>query len=110
MRFLVIPLLPRRYIFFATSIFLAVAMLAGLIQPLTGITELIPHNTKQPIIYGNKNEPYIAFACNVFWGEEFLPEMLDTLQKENIKITFFIGGSWAKRYPEVLRKIAEQGH
>lgn len=110
MRFIIIPRLPQRYILFATGVFLAVAMLAGLIQPLTGITELMPQTIKQPIRHGSKNHPKIAFACNVFWGEEFLPDILDTLQKENIVITFFIGGSWAKRYPEVLQSIADRGH
>nr|WP_232035547.1 polysaccharide deacetylase family protein [Methylomusa anaerophila] len=52
----------------------------------------------------------MALACNVFWGEEFLPQMLDTLAQQDAKITFFIGGSWAKKYPEMVKTIADGGH
>lgn len=63
-----------------------------------------------PIERGNVNNPKVAFACNVFWGEEFLPEMLEALEKNNVHITFFIGGTWAKSNPEVLKMIADKGH
>ena len=109
MRLIIIPRLPQRYVFLAAGVFLTVAMLAGLLQPLTGMTELLPTRA-QPILHGDKNQPRIAFACNVFWGEEFLPDMLQTLEQEDAKITFFIGGSWAKRFPEVLRLLADKGH
>jgi len=108
MRLLIIRRFPQWYVFFATGIFLAVAMLSGMLQPYLG--DLLPPVKPQPISHGNTGNPKIAFACNVFWGEEFLPDMLNTLDKNNIKITFFIGGSWAKRYPELLRDIANRGH
>ena len=109
MRLIIIPRLPQRYVFLAAGVFLTVAMLAGLLQPLTGMTELLPTRA-QPVLHGDKSQPRIAFACNVFWGEEFLPDMLQTLEQENATITFFIGGSWAKRFPEVLRLLADKGH
>lgn len=64
----------------------------------------------EPIERGNAAIPKVAFACNVFWGEEFLPSMLETLEKNNIHITFFIGGTWAKSNPDMLKLIAEKGH
>ena len=36
--------------------------------------------------------------------------MLKTLDENNIHITFFIGGSWANKYPEVLKDLANRGH
>ena len=69
------------------------------------------HLTLPEAIYqGNTVKPEVAIACNVFWGEEYLPDMLSTLDQNNIKVTFFIGGSWAKRNPEMLKAIAEHGH
>lgn len=110
MRFIVISKLSQRYIFFASSIFLSIAMIAGLLQPLSVVNKLLPYTMKEPIAKGSSQYPTVAFACNVFWGEEFLPDMLKTLDNENIKITFFIGGSWAKRFPDSLRDIASRGH
>ena len=96
------------YIFFAASVFLTVAMLSGVLQPIFNNTQL--PGKPQPIFQGNITEPKIAFACNVFWGEEFLPDMLNTLEKSNIKITFFIGGSWGKRFPNLVTELATRGH
>ena len=31
-------------------------------------------------------------------------------EKNNIKITFFIVGDWAGKYPEAVKKISEAGH
>ena len=64
----------------------------------------------KPIYQGAATEKKVAFACNVFWGEEYLPAMLDTFAKNDVHITFFIGGSWAKQYPELLKNIAASGH
>lgn len=96
------------YIFFTAGIFLIVAMLSGVLQPI--FTSNQKTDQPQPIFHGNPATPKIAFACNVFWGEEFLPTMLKTLDDNNIKITFFIGGSWAKRFPDVVTLLAERGH
>jgi len=96
------------YIFFATGVFITVAMLAGVLQPLFTTSQL--PGKVQPIFQGNTNEGKVAFACNVFWGEEFLPEMLNTFEANNIKITFFIGGSWAKRFPHTVTELAGRGH
>ncbi|HZK38418.1 MAG TPA: polysaccharide deacetylase family protein [Clostridia bacterium] len=64
----------------------------------------------KPIDRGNENSKYIAFACNVDWGNEVLPDMLETLNKENINITFFVTGRWAERFPDLMRQIVDNGH
>jgi len=64
----------------------------------------------QPIYRGNPNKPGISFMVNVAWGNEYLDEMLNTLDKYQVKTTFFLDGSWVRRYPEWAKKIAERGH
>ena len=96
------------YIFFATGVFLTISILSGVLQPVFSNTQL--SGKPQPIFHGNITEPKVAFACNVFWGEEFLPEMLKTFDDNNIKITFFIGGSWGKRFPNVVTELSTRGH
>ncbi|MED4750176.1 polysaccharide deacetylase family protein [Brevibacillus choshinensis] len=63
-----------------------------------------------PIYRGNPNKPAISFMINVAWGNEYLDSMLDTLDKHGVKTTFFLDGSWVKRYPEEAKKIAARGH
>ena len=64
----------------------------------------------KPIDRGNENGKHIAFACNVDWGNEVLPDMLETLNKENINITFFVTGRWAERFPDLMMQIVDNGH
>ncbi|MFS0553102.1 polysaccharide deacetylase family protein [Brevibacillus sp. 179-C9.3 HS] len=64
----------------------------------------------QPIYRGNPNKPAISFMINVAWGNEYLDSMLDTLDKHKVKTTFFLDGSWVKRYPEEAKKILARGH
>ncbi|WP_324824165.1 polysaccharide deacetylase family protein [Sinanaerobacter sp. ZZT-01] len=52
----------------------------------------------------------LSFTCNVDWGEEVLPGMLDTLKEKDIKITFFICGRWAEKNPSLLRRMYVEGH
>lgn len=66
---------------------------------------------KEEIFYkGNINEKVIAFACNVDWGNEYIPEMLSIFEKENIKITFFVTGEWAKKNEKLLKNIYSHQH
>lgn len=38
------------------------------------------------------------------------PLLLDTLKKYNVKATFFVVASLAKKYPEITKRIAREGH
>ena len=87
-----------------TSWCVALFMLVGLLHP--EIQRSIP----EPIRSGSPASPKIALCCNVFWGEEYLPDMLNTLDANQIKATFFIGGTWAQKNQQLLLEIANRGH
>ncbi|UCF34990.1 MAG: polysaccharide deacetylase family protein [Phycisphaerales bacterium] len=38
------------------------------------------------------------------------PQVLKVLKEKETKATFFVIGRWARRYPETIRSIAEDGH
>ncbi|AFK22366.1 polysaccharide deacetylase family protein [Pyrococcus sp. ST04] len=42
--------------------------------------------------------------------EEGIPKIVDLLRKEDVKATFFITGEIAKRYPNMLGELKEDGH
>ncbi|MGI6731357.1 MAG: polysaccharide deacetylase family protein [Anaerovoracaceae bacterium] len=52
----------------------------------------------------------VTFSCNVDWGEEVIPEMLDVLRENQITITFFVSGKWAEKNPKLLRDMHLAGH
>lgn len=63
-----------------------------------------------PIYRGNPQKPMVAFLINVAWGNEYIPPILDTLAKHQIKSTFFFDGSWVKNNPDLAIMIKEAGH
>ncbi|ASS65667.1 MULTISPECIES: polysaccharide deacetylase family protein [unclassified Paenibacillus] len=64
----------------------------------------------EPIYRGNPAKPTASFMINVAWGNEYLEPMLATLDRFGVKATFFLDGSWLKKYPEEARKIQAAGH
>jgi probable sporulation protein (polysaccharide deacetylase family) len=66
--------------------------------------------TTSPIYRGRADSKQIAFACNLVWGTEYIPKMLKIFDAEDVKITFFIGGDWAQKNPDVLKQIYHKGH
>lgn len=59
---------------------------------------------------GNVDEKVLAFACNIDWGNESIPNMLKIFNDNNIKITFFPTGKWAEKNPDILKDIYKNGH
>lgn len=108
MRWCFVIRIQQWYVLFSAGVFFAIIILSGLLQPIFNNTQSIDKPT--PIFHGNTTNPKVAFACNVFWGEEYLPTMLKTLDDNNIKITFFIGGSWGKRFPALVTELGTRGH
>ncbi|MEN6566552.1 MAG: polysaccharide deacetylase family sporulation protein PdaB [Veillonellales bacterium] len=56
------------------------------------------------------DQKVVALTFDHSWGNKFTPSILDTLQKNNTKVTFFIMGPWAQKYPEVAKRMVADGH
>lgn len=76
----------------------------------SGALSVISLNTSQPFYKGNEKSNNVSLMINVYWGTEYLDEMLSTLKKYNAKCTFFVGGCWADKNNDYVNKILEQGH
>ncbi len=63
----------------------------------------------EPIRKGNSNRN-VSLMINVYWGTEYIDSMLNILEQNNIKTTFFVGGSWVAKNIDMLCKIYEKGH
>ncbi len=66
--------------------------------------------TPKPIYKGNGLNSSVSLMVNVYWGEEFLPDKLDTFDKYEVKTTFFVGGSWVAKNDAMLKEILSRGH
>jgi len=68
------------------------------------------NNSGNAFYHGNTEQKRVSLMINVYWGNEYIDGILEVLEEHNVKTTFFIGGSWAVRYPEILVKISDAGH
>lgn len=76
------------------------------IEPEIGLDDLGSH----PIYRGNPNKRMVSFMINVAWGNEYIPAILATLKKADVKATFFLDGSWLSKNEALARTIAADGH
>ncbi|MEF3309729.1 polysaccharide deacetylase family protein [Paenibacillus sp. GYB004] len=76
------------------------------IPPAVTLKDLGPH----PVYKGNPNKPMASLMINVAWGNEFIEPMLDVLEKEDVKATFFFDGSWLSKNIDVAKLIQKKGH
>ena len=47
---------------------------------------------------------------NVYQGNEYVEQILDVLEKNNVKATFFVGGIWVEKNNECFLKIYQSGN
>lgn len=68
-------------------------------------------NNQNNVYYsGNTKNNMVTLMINVYWGNEFLYDILNILKQHNITTTFFVGGSWVEKHSDLFLSIAECGH
>ncbi len=63
-----------------------------------------------PIYCVQTEKPEIALTFDAAWGNEDTQQILDILEKHNVKVTFFMTGGWVSSYPEDVKAIQAAGH
>ncbi|OZQ66507.1 hypothetical protein CA600_11415 [Paenibacillus sp. VTT E-133280] len=76
------------------------------IEPKVSLNEL----GAEPIYRGNPAKPMVSLMINVAWGNQYIVPMLDILDEENVKVTFFLDGSWLSKNPELAAEMLKRGH
>jgi peptidoglycan-N-acetylglucosamine deacetylase len=63
----------------------------------------------RPLVRGPFNRPWASLTFDDGPGPS-TPAILDALAREGVRATFFVLGRQVERYPEVVRRIAADGH
>jgi cellulose synthase/poly-beta-1,6-N-acetylglucosamine synthase-like glycosyltransferase/peptidoglycan/xylan/chitin deacetylase (PgdA/CDA1 family)/spore germination protein YaaH len=65
-----------------------------------------------PTLYhqGAGTEHQVALTFDDGPDPEWTPKVLDILKKYNVKATFFLVGSQAEQYPDLVKRIVAEGH
>jgi peptidoglycan/xylan/chitin deacetylase (PgdA/CDA1 family) len=58
----------------------------------------------------NVDGPYIAMTFDDGPHATFTPRLLDMLKERKLKATFFVVGQNALEYPQIMKRIVEEGH
>lgn len=63
-----------------------------------------------PIYSVDTEDKKVAISFDAAWGNEQTPELLDILDRYDVKATFFLVGQWVDNFPESVKEIAKKGH
>ena len=63
-----------------------------------------------PIYSVATEEKKIAISFDCAWGVDYTDELLDIMQKNDVRCTFFAVQFWVEKYPEYAEKIVNAGH
>ena len=85
---------------------------------MTSLFAKVPENTVQtsasnkqlPIYSVNTDEAKVSLTINCAWNADDIDKILETLEKQQVKLTFFMVGDWIEKNEEAARKIYEAGH
>ena len=60
-----------------------------------------------PIYNVETKENNVSLTINCAWNADDIDSILETLEKENVKATFFMVGEWVDKFPDAVKKIWE---
>lgn len=63
-----------------------------------------------PVYSVDRGDGRIALTIDAAWDDDKTPFILETLERYNVKATFFLCGFWAEAYPEAVKAIRQAGH
>jgi peptidoglycan/xylan/chitin deacetylase (PgdA/CDA1 family) len=87
-----------------------VPLILSVLSLLAGLLVLPVEPSPDEVARGDPSTPNLALVFNVGAGSEPGTAILDTLADKDFKATFFVMGWWAERHPDLLARIAADGH
>ncbi len=64
----------------------------------------------KPIYKVDTDEKKVAISFDACWGAERTEDILDILDDNRVKATFFLVNIWLEDYPDKAKEVAERGH
>ena len=62
-----------------------------------------------PIYNVQTQDNKVSLTMNCAWNADDVDKILEVLNQNNVKITFFMVGDWIEKYPEAVKKIYDAG-
>lgn len=68
------------------------------------------NNKLIPIYNVDTKEKKVAITINCAWNADDIDMILQTLNNQKVKVTFFMVGDWVEKNKEAVKKIYQAGH
>lgn len=98
-----------------TGIMLALVVLLAFSLVYIGKSDVLPvANTKRDLpiycVQKPETEKVVAMSFDAAWGNEDTGQLIDIMNKYNVKTTFFVVGGWVDKFPESVKQLSDAGH
>lgn len=104
-------IITKKKLFFIFSVVLIITMFFSVIVPLCMKASSVLNSLKKVPVYNvETNEKKIALTINCAWEDDDTDAFLQTLEKYNVKATFFVVGEFAQRCENAVLRISKKGH
>ena len=64
---------------------------------------------KVPVYYVATDKKQVAISFDAAWGADKTEKIIEICNEYNVKATFFLVGIWVEKYPDMVKKIDENG-
>lgn len=105
--FCVVKLKSVRYVLLVV---VAAVLLAISFNGVSSAQVFFGYSTKKvPVYCVQTDKKQVAISFDAAWGADKTQAIMDILKEYNANATFFLVGFWTDKYPELVKKIDEQG-
>ena len=103
-------LITKKDISLALILLIWIAIIVFVVTCTLSTTEVSSSERRIPVYSVETDKKEIALTFNCAWDDKGFNELMKFLEEENIKCTFFFVGSFCEAYPDVVKKVNEEGH
>lgn len=104
--------LPKKKVLIRTAVLL-LGVVVGVLSLFCGGTYNVFYGDnlkKLPIYSVDTPQKKLSISFDCAWGVDYTKKLLSVMKAEKVKCTFFMVEFWAKKYPEYVKLIMDEGH
>jgi len=98
------------FIITSATIFVLILMTTIISKTPGNTVETASIKRELPIYNVKTEEPKVSLTINCAWNADDIDKIIETLAKHEIKVTFFMVGTWIEQNGEAAKKLYEAGH
>ncbi len=104
--------MPRIFGFYEVRARTKIALIATLVIILLGssVVYVQAYHKLNPVYEVKTDKKVVALTFDISWGNNTPLPVIDILKNNGVKSTFFLSGPWVKQYPDIPKRIKEDGH